>query len=372
MRVRPLVFASAILIAAALVATPAQASTATWKHVPTPQRGGVEELSSVTALSPTDVWAVGTHIGSINGVPSPALIEHNTGSGWKIVNGPDVGPTGASLHAVDAASSHDIWAVGNAGPESLALHYDGTKWRVVPTPTAANGGGRLLAVAGLSSANAWAVGVGAGTGDGPATLIEHWNGHSWSVVPSPNQAPTDYNELRAVAAVSANDIWAVGNRSDDFNQPLAEHWDGHTWSVVPVPDVPREPTDEWGAGLRDVTAVSAHDVWAVGEAGLSYHWDGHSWKIIPVPRNAADADGHGISINSISARSSHDAWAVGYGFGGALTMRWNGTAWKLVSSPDASESTLNSVIVDCAGTTAVGSESSPSSDMISFALRTSA
>jgi hypothetical protein len=40
------------------------------------------------------------------------------------------------------------------------------------------------------------------------TLIEHWNGTQWSVVPSPNLMGN--NLLRGVAIVSANDVWAVG------------------------------------------------------------------------------------------------------------------------------------------------------------------
>ena len=44
------------------------------------------------------------------------------------------------------------------------------------------------------------------------TLIEHWDGTSWSVVPSPNGCCT----LRGVAAVAANDVWAVGNQGGPF------------------------------------------------------------------------------------------------------------------------------------------------------------
>ena len=42
------------------------------------------------------------------------------------------------------------------------------------------------------------------------TLIEHWNGTTWSVVASPNVG-TQLNGLNGVTAVSTSDIWAVGS-----------------------------------------------------------------------------------------------------------------------------------------------------------------
>ncbi len=45
------------------------------------------------------------------------------------------------------------------------------------------------------------------------------------------------NFLNGVAAVSANDMWAVGDyeSSGSLLQTLTEHWNGTVWSVVPSP-----------------------------------------------------------------------------------------------------------------------------------------
>lgn len=69
--------------------------------------------------------------------------------------------------------------------------------------------------------------------------------------------------LRAVAVVSACDVWAVGNRQSGTSiQTLIEHWTGgKTWTVVPSPN-PDGPAGI--AELRSVSAVSASDIWAVG------------------------------------------------------------------------------------------------------------
>ena len=55
---------------------------------------------------------------------------------------------------------------------------------------------------------------------------------AWSVVPSPSPGPS-VNDLNGVASVSANDVWAVGDfiNASGSKQTLIEHWDGTSWSV---------------------------------------------------------------------------------------------------------------------------------------------
>src|SRR5258705_2268609 len=57
----------------------------------------------------------------------------------------------------------------------------------------------------------------------------------WSVVPGPN--PNGNSGLSSVAAVSANDVWAVGTSGSQRSsgQTVIEHWDGTQWSVVQSP-----------------------------------------------------------------------------------------------------------------------------------------
>jgi hypothetical protein len=63
-------------------------------------------------------------------------------------------------------------------------------------------------------------------------VIEHWDRTSWTVVPSPNPNPQGNNGLGAVAVVSANDVWAVGEQPLG---PFTEHWDGTSWRIVATP-----------------------------------------------------------------------------------------------------------------------------------------
>jgi hypothetical protein len=135
----------------------------------------------------------------------------------------------------------------------------------VPIPSAP--GTQLSAVTALSPTNVWAVGNTAG---GRATLIEHFNGTSWSVVASPNAATgsvLDANALTGIAAASANDIYAVGFFADPtiaggFERTLIEHWDGSKWTIVSSPNSTAGHDQLFGVTTRsDGTAI------AVGTAG---------------------------------------------------------------------------------------------------------
>src|SRR2546422_1028175 len=81
---------------------------------------------------------------------------------------------------------------------------------------------------------------------------------SWRIVPSPT--PGFYNYLFGVAAVSANDVWAVGrwDTQEEIVSTLIEHWDGTTWQVIQSPNAASYTY------LNGVAVISANDIWAVG------------------------------------------------------------------------------------------------------------
>src|SRR5712691_2760126 len=123
-------------------------------------------------------------------------------------------------------------------------------WQVVPSPTIdvshSTFGAKLNGVAVVSATNVWAVGYGplpGGAAYVKQTLIEHWDGASWSIVPSANPPVKTFPqaELFSVFALSANDVWVVGSYENPSYFPsftLIEHWDGISWRIVssPSPD----------------------------------------------------------------------------------------------------------------------------------------
>jgi hypothetical protein len=121
--------------------------------------------------------------------------------------------------------------------------------------------------------NVWAVGTYNSNADGGVvTLIEQWNGGSWSVVPSPNAGSYPIsNLLQGVAVVSTNEVWAVGYAGNLSNVPtvktLIEQWNGTSWSIVTSPSPGAGENRLYGA------AVLASTVWAVGTFGTTGNVD---------------------------------------------------------------------------------------------------
>src|SRR4051794_32833678 len=112
---------------------------------------------------------------------------------WTMVPSPNPSyPTSSynRLFGMTAISANDVWAVGSYGygerGAALAIHWDGNKWLQFPSPSPGNLNNILIGVGALSSDDVWAVGYQDIGIPGTFTLIEHWDGNQWSVVPSPN------------------------------------------------------------------------------------------------------------------------------------------------------------------------------------------
>ena len=273
--------------------------------------------------------------------PTPGSTTTVNGT-WKIVSSPNVGTGtyGNQLNAVAVVSANDVWAVGfsphpSGTPlyirQTLTEHWDGKSWSVIPSPNPAGKTYVILnGVAAIAANDVWAVGHSGDPSSIPLqTLTMHWDGAAWSIIPSPSPGTYNGNVLTAVSAVSSNDVWAVGwYQSGPTGQEggaLTMHWDGVSWTVVPNPS-------RWP--LHDVVAISSNDVWAAGEQSI-LHWNGTSWSAVSFPPPPGDS--YQI-FKGISATAANDIWAVGYSqssyFYGyqyfPLTYHWDGTAWGLV------------------------------------------
>jgi hypothetical protein len=310
----------------------------TWSVVPSPNPSGTYNyLLGVTALASNNVWAVG-NFNAAGGNQQTLILKWN-GTAWVQVAGDNTGPIGAqfTLSAVSAISGSDIWAVGD-NSHTLAEHWNGTRWRIVSTPNAGTGDNILNGVSGSASNDVWEVGYYM-FGTWKRTLIEHWNGIRWSIVSSPNSKKR-INELNGVVAISPSNAWAAGSAtSGGLDQTtLILHWDGTRWTIVPSPS----PGTAGLNALYGVTANSANDVWAVGSftnsgeyaQTLTVHWDGASWRVIP----SANVPGSNNELYGVVAISANDVWAVGYSGNAAfgfftLIEHWNGSSWSIVSSP---------------------------------------
>ena len=155
------------------------------------------------------------------------------GSDWTAATMPPIAGTGG-LDDVAAFSSTDAWAVGSRYDpvdqegHTLIEHHDGTSWTIVPSPDGPAAPQSLLdGVAVRASDDAWAVGSFTKANNLVRTLVEHWDGTGWSRVKSPNAGQPANGQLSAVAAVAADEAWAVGSFGvGGPSRTLIQHWDG--------------------------------------------------------------------------------------------------------------------------------------------------
>ncbi len=329
-RTRRMSFLAAVLVGTATAVVPVgPAYAATWAVVPTPNvSNGLNLFIGVDASSTTDAWAVGRADHSPSQPFVRPLVARWNGSAWAVVSTPT---TGGQLSGVDGSASNNVWAVGAGDAGPLAERWNGGSWSIVPSPTPPGSlGASLSGVKTFSTTNAWAVGAHS-TSAAPSTrtLVQRWNGTSWSVVPSPSPDPTR-NFLSDVDGASAGDVWAVGNVGDDGYggtvAGLVLHWDGSAWSRVDVPGTVSDGTFTVPT-LQDVFALSANDVWIVGRAfswidlrvvPIALHWDGQTWQRSAM--STAPNDGQGF--HGVAALSPTRVYAVG-----SVVARWTGTTW---------------------------------------------
>jgi hypothetical protein len=312
-----------------------------WVLVTSSNAGSVTNaLQGVSAVSANDVWAVGSYS---SGSADRTLIERWNGTGWNAVSSPEVGIGDNILNAVAVVSVNDVWAVGTyqtgSTEQTLIERWNGSTWNVVVSPNASANDNFLYAVSALAANDVWAVGYYLEGAVG-RTLTMHWNGAVWSIVSSPNVSST-YTGLQGVTAISANDVWAVGyyEYTPGVVRTFTEHWNGIEWSVIASPNV-----GTIGNILMGVTAVSANDAWAVGFYSngdsigrtLILRWDGSIWNAVTSPNVNTSTN----LLRGVTAISPNDVWAVGQYVAGpeylTLILRWNGSTWNVVASPNVS------------------------------------
>jgi hypothetical protein len=303
---------------AQLTAVAAISDDNVWAVGSTPDRGAIlhwdghgwwQTLSpilplDVAARSARDVWVVGSS--APTAFSSRAQAEHWDGRRWTLV--PVPGGVGSYLRGVSTLSRY-VWAVGVSSIGPLAVRWTGRVWKSVLTVPA---DGVLRAVDGDWAAGTRGQSAGVGSED---PLVERLIGRRWLPVETPRSGSLDEN-LLDVDAVSPGDVWAVGSADVvGRRSPLIQHLAGRAWRDGPLKGLPAA-----GASLLGVVAFGQDDVWTAGYQGLSpqrtllAHWDGKRWSLEP------NRPG---SLSGFSALSAHDIWAVGGSPGRTLVERYS-------------------------------------------------
>jgi hypothetical protein len=302
---------------------------ANWTVIPSPSPGSTNNfLNSVRAASPTNIWAVGAFSNG-EGL-NQNLILHWDGKAWTQQTAPSPG-AGGQLNGVRAVSGSEAWAAGEYEQgnteTALLLHFTGGQWTQVKVKQF-NADDELAGIAATSARDVWAVGTTgsnfltarhglarmplprAAAAQTEQTLILHWNGKTWTHVPSPS--PGRLDELTAVGANSPSSAWAVGMgiSSEGRQQTLTLHWNGKAWTRAASPTPGGTGT---GDDLAGVTVSSPENAWAVGTTlsaappqPIILHWNGARWTTVATPATSG-----GAALFGVAASSDSDAWTVG-------------------------------------------------------------
>lgn len=283
-----------------------------WSEIqyPDADQGWGWRFDSVGAAGGDEVWFGG--LVAISPFYGDVLMARRDAAGWDRLDTIHLreqevwpfNPRNGTPLAIAAVAPDDVWAVGAASgfsPAStnvgLALHWDGAQWTEVDVPPATDDIDWLEDVAAVAGDDVWAVGWGRDVVGPNRALIFHWDGGSWSHVAHPAEGIAS-SELRAVVALAADDVWAVGKVPGDA---LVLHWDGGSWSLVDA---------TLGEGLYSLAALAPGEIWAAGwPLGGFHRWDGEQWS--PVSNPGVPGASSVNRTGGMTAAGDCELWSVG-------------------------------------------------------------
>ena len=229
--------------------------------------------------------------------PDPDTHRDSGLSGIAIV--PSPGPAGIRAMAVGWVGKPDQFADG------FSLGWDGEKWKQATIPGASTFGAfQPAGVACPGPSMCFAVGY---------DLISRWDGNTWSTQQAPSARPQRV-VLSAITCWSPSNCTASGGYEWAYSSPgeylppktIIEHWDGRSWSTVP------SPTPDGKAERIELTGIACGgpaSCVAVGSSDrpLILRWDGKSWAIEDMNLPAYSK----LHLNSVSCASPTECRAVG-------------------------------------------------------------
>jgi hypothetical protein len=201
----------------------------TWSYASMPVPSVPAQLTAVSCVTSSFCMAVGYNATGI-------FADEWNGSAWSLTSVEPPSTGDAMLFSVDCLSATDCEAVGQTFPSTLAEQWDGTNWTIVGSDSPGANSNMLAGVSCIDPTDCWAVGD-----EDNLSLVEQFDGSTWSTVPAPGVGG---GYLNSISCASATFCEAVG--TDFLTGPqggtasLIETWDGSTWTVVSSP-VPAEP-----------------------------------------------------------------------------------------------------------------------------------
>jgi hypothetical protein len=357
---------TAVPAGAALASTRANASTPSWAIVTTPNVGTAQSNAMDGVSCPKAQSAFCMAVGGYYTGTNPAIkhteVQKWNGTAWKIVKSPNASGadvTSNFLGGVSCPTTKFCMAAGdytqtNGLPDQTLIEkWNGTAWSIVSSPDVSGISNDLTAVSCVSASFCMAAGYTFNSSFVEQTLIETWNGTSWSIVSSPDTSASEDNFLWGVSCPATSFCMADGYYNDPSGNQLTlvEKWAGGAWSISTSPN-PSPAASPALDSLWSVSCVSskfcmaAGDYWNTSDVQqtLIEKWTGTTWAIVKSP-DTSPAQENGL-YSGVSCASTGFCMDVTFaastsGFNQTLTLEWAGSSWKIVPSKNTSSSQNN-------------------------------
>ena len=350
---------------------PAQAATSGWRTNGTVAvRGSVALFYGVGASSPSDAWTTGFSAKTKGSALPQPLIRHWTGKAWRVVTLPAKTAKAWAkqtpiITQVGVSSARSVWVFNSL--QGSYLRLDGSRWSLGQLPGASEKSGALVlitAVKVFSGTDVWAFGLRSTISGTQSPYAARYNGSKWAQVTVP-ALPSGGGGISAVAAVSANDIWAVESSTSSSTLPpasdpaiagavaaspaarLAAARLRHAASATAAPVVlqwtpgagwqqpAQQPsfaaTDQLTSGIAepngDVWFGGSADNTANGTSPLTAEWNGSSWAVSDLPGKASSAD---LELTAMAPDGTGGIWALAANNTSESERIWHlhGTTWS--------------------------------------------
>ena len=341
-------FVASAPASAAPITVPPQVQATSWSTTPMATAGAStsNSASNVSCSLSSFCMAVGAQ-GAAGATTT--LAQKWNGSTWSIVPTADpAGETDSGLTAVSCVGPSFCMAVGSAKNASsdtvtLAESWDGAKWTIVPTVDPSVTTDSLASVS--CTTTTFCVAVGA-SGTPAVPLAEAWTGGASFATQTFAEPPSTTDvALEGITCIGQSFCMTVGHALMSASTvTVSATWNGATWTPQTTPNVSGSTHSELDgvscAGPSFCQAVGLSIDSSSNEHNLIESWNGSAWTIATAPDNTHAGSVMLNFLSGVDCISATVCTAVG-GAGAALTslqttvLNWDGTAWSLGTSPNA-------------------------------------
>lgn len=259
------------------------------------------------------------------------------------------------------------------------------RWIIETTPNASGAEHSNLydmACEPASTSACTAVGKQTASGGTSSPYAQYWNGSSWANQSTATPAESTAAELQADHCLSKTSCVAAGSytkKTGTFS--LVESWNGTSWSIQTTPN-PEGATETHlkGVSCKEITACMAVGYSGSGSSSSLVAMRGNSgtWSLqtVPLPSGVGAIGGELTGVDCVSTTS---CTAVGRYYTGATTYwsmiaTWNGTTWTSQVAPKPTGEPKRSTLLDIScssgsSCTAVGGYLNKSSVQVTYVVK---